>query len=176
MRKMMWILGSLPRQTGRCAPPRPSQLLIRPPKIFTTWYRTLAAYVKGFFLSTHCKKGERFSRPQPGCHWLNSLWAGIIELFPSRESLISDIPAGDGKMANLFLQCRGYEIWGPLPRPAHRSFADPSVNIFGVNLCFFLYFNCLLYHRHAYYWYSHIRHSEGFSRGPSLFWSIWGQN
>jgi hypothetical protein len=29
-------------------------------------------------------------------------WAGIIKLFPSRETLISDIPAGDGKMANLF--------------------------------------------------------------------------
>ena len=27
------------------------------------------------------------------------------KLFPARESLISDIPAGDGKMANLFLQC-----------------------------------------------------------------------
>jgi hypothetical protein len=27
------------------------------------------------------------------------------ELFLSRESLVSDIPAGTGKMANLFLQC-----------------------------------------------------------------------
>ncbi len=25
---------------------------------------------------------------------------------PPRESLVSDIPAGDGKMANSFLQCR----------------------------------------------------------------------
>ncbi len=25
---------------------------------------------------------------------------------PARESLVSDITAGDGKMANLFLQCR----------------------------------------------------------------------
>jgi hypothetical protein len=31
--------------------------------------------------------------------------AGIIKLFPSRESWVSYIPAGDGKMANLFLQC-----------------------------------------------------------------------
>jgi hypothetical protein len=31
----------------------------------------------------------------------------IYKLFPSRESLVSDIPAGDGKMANLFLQ------WAP---------------------------------------------------------------
>jgi hypothetical protein len=28
-----------------------------------------------------------------------------MKLFPSRESLVSDIPAGDGKTANLFLQC-----------------------------------------------------------------------
>jgi hypothetical protein len=29
--------------------------------------------------------------------------AGIIKLFPARESLVSDIPAGDGKNDNLFL-------------------------------------------------------------------------
>jgi hypothetical protein len=29
-----------------------------------------------------------------------------IKLFPARESLVSDILAGDGKMNNLFLQCR----------------------------------------------------------------------
>ncbi len=29
-----------------------------------------------------------------------------VKLFPARESLVSDIPAGDGKIANLFLQCR----------------------------------------------------------------------
>ncbi len=34
-----------------------------------------------------------------------TLWEGI---FPPRESLVSDIPAGDGKMANLFLQCIHY--------------------------------------------------------------------
>ncbi len=27
---------------------------------------------------------------------------GIIKLFPTRESLVSDIPAGDGKIDNLF--------------------------------------------------------------------------
>ncbi len=35
----------------------------------------------------------------------------IIKLFPAMESLVSDIPAGDGKTANLCLQCivdRGY--------------------------------------------------------------------
>jgi hypothetical protein len=29
-------------------------------------------------------------------------WRGIIKLFPARESFVSDIPAGDGKTANLF--------------------------------------------------------------------------
>ncbi len=53
----------------------------------------------------HCKKGWPFSRPQPGCHLPNSPWSGKIKLFPARESLVSDIPAVDGKVANLFLQC-----------------------------------------------------------------------
>ncbi len=39
------------------------------------------------------KKGKRFSRHQ---------------LFPARESLVSNIPAGNGKIANLFLQCNWY--------------------------------------------------------------------
>ncbi len=51
------------------------------------------------------KKGYRFFRPQSGCHLPNFPWPGIIKYFPARESLVSDIPAGDGKTANLFLQC-----------------------------------------------------------------------
>ncbi len=35
----------------------------------------------------------------------NSPLPGITKLFPARESLVSDIPAGDGKIVNLFLQC-----------------------------------------------------------------------
>ncbi len=50
----------------------------------------------------HCKKGWRFSRPQPGFHWPNSPWAEIIIFSPARDSLVSDIPAGDGKIAHLF--------------------------------------------------------------------------
>jgi hypothetical protein len=38
------------------------------------------------------KKVIDFSRPQPGCRLL----------FPAKESLVSDIPAGDGKTADLF--------------------------------------------------------------------------
>ncbi len=56
-------------------------------------------------LTLHCKKGYRFSRPQPEvtyqtvpCSALNT----VIKLFPSRESLVSDIPAGEGKMLIFF--------------------------------------------------------------------------
>jgi hypothetical protein len=31
--------------------------------------------------------------------------SGIINLFTATENLVSDIPAGDGKIDNLFLQC-----------------------------------------------------------------------
>ncbi len=50
----------------------------------------------------HCNKSQRFSRPQPGCHLPNSPRPGNIILFPAGESLVSDIPAGDGKTANIF--------------------------------------------------------------------------
>jgi hypothetical protein len=62
--------------------------------------------IKNDMMRYTVKKGYRLSSPKPGCHLRNSPWAGIIKLFPARESLDSDIPAGDGKMANLFLQCR----------------------------------------------------------------------
>ncbi len=32
---------------------------------------------------------------------------GIIKLYPTRESFVSDIPAGDGKIANLFCSVAG---------------------------------------------------------------------
>jgi hypothetical protein len=48
------------------------------------------------------KKDKWFSRPQPGCHLPNSPSPGIIKLLPARDSLVSDIPAGDGKTANIF--------------------------------------------------------------------------
>ncbi len=47
------------------------------------------------------KKDWPFSCPHPRC-----LWPGKIKLFPSRESLVNDIPAGDGKTANLFYSVR----------------------------------------------------------------------
>ncbi len=53
----------------------------------------------------HLAEGYRFSRPQTGCDLPNSPWPGIIKLFTARENLVSEIPAGDGKIDNLFLQC-----------------------------------------------------------------------
>jgi hypothetical protein len=65
---------------------------------------TLGTY-STYYGALHCKKGYWFSRPQAECHWANSLWPGIIQFLPAGESLVSDIPAGDGKIGNLFLQC-----------------------------------------------------------------------
>ncbi len=57
---------------------------------------------KGFLRRSVLYNRFAVSRPQSGCHLPNPPWAEIIKLFPSRESLVSDIPAGDGKLANLF--------------------------------------------------------------------------
>jgi hypothetical protein len=48
-----------------------------------------------------CKKGLQYSRPQPGCHLPNCLWAGIIRFFQLRKILVSVIPAGNGNVSNL---------------------------------------------------------------------------
>jgi hypothetical protein len=40
------------------------------------------------------------------------------KLLPAMESLVSDIPAGDGKTANLFLQCMCDSHWVDLSRSA----------------------------------------------------------
>jgi hypothetical protein len=45
----------------------------------------------------HCKKRLAISPSQAGM--------SLTKLFTDRESLVSDIPAGDRKIANLFLQC-----------------------------------------------------------------------
>jgi hypothetical protein len=44
-------------------------------------------------MNIHCKKGYRFSRPQPGCHLPNSPWPGIIKLFPARNNLLQCSPS-----------------------------------------------------------------------------------
>ncbi len=68
------------------------------------WARVSPTYFTGDG-NVHCKKGLPFSRPQPGCHLPYSPWTGIIKSFPSRESMVSDIPAGVGKIVNPFLKC-----------------------------------------------------------------------
>jgi hypothetical protein len=50
----------------------------------------------------HCKKRLSFFPSPAGMHLPNFPWPGIINLFPSRESLVCDIPAGDGKIIALF--------------------------------------------------------------------------
>jgi hypothetical protein len=56
----------------------------------------------------NCKKRLAVFTSLPGCHLPNSPWPGKIKLFPTRESLVSNIPAGVGKTLNLFLQCTGW--------------------------------------------------------------------
>jgi hypothetical protein len=53
------------------------------------------------------KKAFRYSHPQNAGISLTKLSLGsnnlyMTSLFPPRESLVSDIPAGDGKIVNLF--------------------------------------------------------------------------
>jgi hypothetical protein len=49
----------------------------------------------------HCKR--KFSDvPVPSRDVTNAPWPGIVKLFLAGESLVSDIQAGDGNIANLF--------------------------------------------------------------------------
>jgi hypothetical protein len=77
---------------------------LRPQAMLDIWDRTKEAGVLIGEYTVHCKKGCKFSRPQAeaGCHLPNSPRPGIIKFFPARESLVSDIPAGDGKSYNPF--------------------------------------------------------------------------
>jgi hypothetical protein len=43
-----------------------------------------------------------------------------IELFPAREILVSDIPAGDGKIANVLLECKNGSL-PPFLNPVNKS-------------------------------------------------------
>jgi hypothetical protein len=55
----------------------------------------------------HCKK-KVSDYPVPDGMSLTKLspWPGIISLLPARERLVRETSAGDGKIADLFLQCR----------------------------------------------------------------------
>ena len=48
----------------------------------------------------------------------NSPWPGTIKIFPAREILVSDVPAGDEKIVNLFLQCTLPSLRSPSTRPS----------------------------------------------------------
>ncbi len=59
------------------------------------------------------KKAREFSVPSRDVTTKLSLGGNndvITELFPPRGSLVSDIPAGDGKLVNLFLRCTVYTV------------------------------------------------------------------
>jgi hypothetical protein len=58
-------------------------------------------------LCVHCKKRLAMIFPSPARDVTSQTlpWPGISRLFSARESWVSDIPAGDGKIANFFLQC-----------------------------------------------------------------------
>ncbi len=63
--------------------------------------------VQGDVAGLHCKKMFfYFSVPSLEVTYQNSPWTAIIKFFSSRESLVSDLPTGDGKIDNLFLQCK----------------------------------------------------------------------
>jgi hypothetical protein len=50
----------------------------------------------------HCKKRLSIFPSPAGMSPTKSPWPGRIKLFPTRESLVVDIPAGDGKIIMLF--------------------------------------------------------------------------
>ncbi len=59
--------------------------------------------------SLHCKKRLAIF-PSPAGMSLTKLSLAGNKLYPAKESLVSDVPAGDGKIDNLFLQCTHCEI------------------------------------------------------------------
>jgi hypothetical protein len=74
-----------------------------------------------YTLEAHRKKKVR-EFPVPRRHVTTKLSLGgnndvITELFLPMGSLVGDIPAGDGKLVNLFLRCRTFALdW-----PANKS-------------------------------------------------------
>jgi hypothetical protein len=55
-------------------------------------------------LSTHLPALKKRLATFPAPAGMSLTWAGIIKLFPARESLVRYIPAGDGNVAYLFLR------------------------------------------------------------------------
>ncbi len=66
-------------------------------------YGTVDCQVVNLMLKgLHCKKRLATF---PSLDGMSLSWARIIKLSPPRESLVSDIPSGDGNVAKLFLRC-----------------------------------------------------------------------
>ncbi len=63
-------------------------------------------------------------------------WPGIIKLFPARESLGSDIPPGDRKMANFFLQCNVHK---------HNESTIKNLNRHFIKVWTFYLFHCSIF-------------------------------
>ncbi len=58
----------------------------------------------------HCKKKLMIYPSLAGMSLTKLSLGGNNSIFLSRESLVSDIPAGDGKMVNLFLKCTNVNL------------------------------------------------------------------
>ncbi len=100
------------------------------------------------------KKVSGFSLPPPGCHLPNSPWRGILKLIFARESLVRDIPALEGKTANLFYSvgapayifvldrwsctktCVFQRIWLKISSYSLQKIQHISVKLQSINYCF----------------------------------------
>jgi hypothetical protein len=95
-------LMSRPLGEETCPPQLPATVLLM--------VRVLCGYfpVRRLALYT-VKKAFRYSRPHRGMSLtklsLDGSYGVIYTLFLPRESLVCDIPAGDGNIEKLFLQC-----------------------------------------------------------------------
>jgi hypothetical protein len=94
VRFISWVMSHLQRQVASCALAKPAMAVAQ----FS--YSFLLIQVIHICIKCTVKKVSGFSRPQPGFYLPNSPWLRKIKLFPAR---VSDIPAGDGKIANLLL-------------------------------------------------------------------------
>jgi len=72
-------------------------------KTYSTPHPPTTRHVDIYLLTSHATPGPKYQHSP-----------GTIKLFPVRESSISEIPAGDRKIINLFLQCTHASHYHPL--------------------------------------------------------------
>jgi hypothetical protein len=109
----MACLRISPQQRAtRCRDPIDSSITARPPHYLQGWLlvagsntyrtRTLLKIVRDILVPGR----DVTNQTLPGRYLFNFFFGeGIFKLFPASESLVGDIPTGDGKIVNLFLQC-----------------------------------------------------------------------